>query len=188
MCKKLSSRQGEFATAAGKKSFVQPLARAIALAFLKLRHDLFTPGYARAIIACTGEGNGEEASPQGNSTFPVAGSAMAMFLVDASSLPFAQVGRLDWDLILPVTGLIAAVGLGVWVIMKVKKWREAEAEAVPPTLEEQLAHYQQLVDDGELDPEEFGRIKAQLGVKPDEPTDTPAPPADQPPDSSIKEL
>jgi hypothetical protein len=108
----------------------------------------------------------------------------------AGPLLFGQIGRLEWDLILPVGALIGVVALGIWAIFKVKKWRQEEAEVVGPTLQEQLDHYQKMVDEGMLDPEELARIKAQLDKKPTatEPANEQTPPAaGQPPDTSIRE-
>ncbi len=110
---------------------------------------------------------------------------------EAGSLLFGQVGRLEWDLILPIGALIGVVGLGIWAIVKVRKWRAEDAEEVGPTHKEQLDHYQKMVDEGLLTPEELVRIVAQLDGKPTatEPENDQAPPAaDQPPDTSIREL
>jgi len=104
----------------------------------------------------------------------------------AGAFLFAQRGLMEWDVIVPIGALIGVLGLGVWAIVKVKKWREETAEEVGPTTHEQLEHYQQMVDEGELDPEEFARIKAQLG-KSGMSVPDPTPPADQPPDTSIRE-
>jgi hypothetical protein len=97
----------------------------------------------------------------------------------AGAILFGQV-RLEWDLILACGALLCVVALGVWAIVKVKKWREEEAEEVGPTHQQLLEHYQQMVDDGLLDPDELARVKAQL--------EQVAPPAsDQPPDDTIQE-
>lgn len=108
----------------------------------------------------------------------------------AGSFLFGQVGRLEWDLFLPVGALIGVVALGIWAIVKVKKWREEDAEVVGPTPLEHLDHYQKMVDEGMLDPQELDRIKAQLEKEahPTEPANDQTPPAaDQPPDTSIRE-
>lgn len=104
----------------------------------------------------------------------------------AGMVLFAQNGIvIQWDLILAVGALIGVVALGTWAIYTAKKWRDSTAQDVPLARDELLAHYQKLVDEEELDPEEFARIKAQL----DSPV--PAKPLprslDQPPDASIRE-
>ena len=107
----------------------------------------------------------------------------------AGSLVFAQAGRVEWVLLVPVGALIGVLALGVWAIYKVKKWREETAEEVGPTSHEQLDHFQQMVDEGQLDPEEFARIKTQLDAKPLPPEHgkTDPPKSEQPPDTGIRE-
>lgn len=103
----------------------------------------------------------------------------------AGMILFAQNGFIQWDLMLAVGALVAVVALGTWAIYAAKKWRDNLAQDAPVTRDEQIARYQKMVDDGELDPEEFARIKTQL--------DNPAPatqqphPLDQPPDTSFRE-
>jgi hypothetical protein len=102
---------------------------------------------------------------------------------EAGSLLFGQVGRLEWDLILPVGALIGVGALGIWAIVKVKKWRVEEAE-------EQIDHYQKMVDEGMLDPQELARIKAQLvkeAHRGGTANDLTPPATGQPPDTSIRE-
>jgi hypothetical protein len=93
-----------------------------------------------------------------------------------------------WDLCLAVGGLLGVVALGIWAVYKVKRWREESAAPTEAAPAQQLDHYQQMVADGLLDPEEFTRIKARLETQapPTAPGD-PAPPPDQPPDTSIQE-
>src|SRR5438270_214641 len=105
---------------------------------------------------------------------------------EAGPLLFGQVGRLEWDLILPVGALIGVVALGIWAIVTVKKWRVEDAEVAGPTHQEQLDHYQKMVDEGLLDPQELARIKGQLDGKTTatEPANDQTPPAaGQPPDT-----
>ena len=95
-----------------------------------------------------------------------------------------------WDVWLAVAGLLGVVAIGIWAIYWVKRWHEEAVEVGMLSHAEQLDHYQKMVDDGELDPEEFARIKAQMEMRagqvaPD-PEKTP-PPANQPPDTSIQE-
>jgi hypothetical protein len=98
----------------------------------------------------------------------------------AGALLFGQF-RLEWDLILASGALLCVVALGVWAIVKVKKWREEEAEEVGPTHEQLLERYQQMVDEGLLDQQELARVKAHLDQNA-------PPPSDQPPDTSIREI
>jgi Tfp pilus assembly protein PilE len=88
-----------------------------------------------------------------------------------------------WDVWLAVAGLLAVVALGTWAIYWVKRWREEAVEAVTLSHAEQLERYQKMVDDGDLAPDEFARIKAHLEMRA---AQTP-PPANQPPDTSIQE-
>ena len=109
----------------------------------------------------------------------------------AGMVLFSQVRLLDWDFWLPVGAFIGVLALGFWALYRVKRWREETAEKsvpLPPT--EQLAHYQKMVDDGLLDPEEFARIKARMEmiVSPlPSKIDKSQPPANQPPDASFRE-
>jgi hypothetical protein len=88
-----------------------------------------------------------------------------------------------WDVWLAVAALLGIVALGAWAIYWVKRWREEAVEADKLSDAEQLDRYQKMVDEGDLDPEEFARIKAHLEIRAGK---TP-PPANQPPDTSIQE-
>lgn len=103
---------------------------------------------------------------------------------------FAQVGFfVRPDFCLPVVALIIVVGLGIWVIWR---WRTGLAEEPPPSLDQQIEHYSQMVERGELDSQEFARIVAQLekqAAGADAPHEDVEPPKDdQPPDTSIREM
>jgi hypothetical protein len=89
-----------------------------------------------------------------------------------------------WDVWLAVAGLLAVVALGTWAIYWVKRWREEAIEVGTLSLAEQLDRYQKMVDEGDLAPEEFARIKAHLEMRA---AQTSPPPANQPPDTSIQE-
>jgi hypothetical protein len=106
----------------------------------------------------------------------------------ADMVLFAQTGTLfDWELCLPTGALVAFVALGIWAIVKVKRWHD-EAEEI--RREEQITQYEKLAEDGLLDPEELARIKARLEARfdPTAPnTDGTSPLPTQPPDSSIQE-
>jgi hypothetical protein len=57
--------------------------------------------------------------------------------------------------------LVAAlVGGGVVIVWAARRYKRPAAERW--TVEEELAHYQTLLEDGELSPEEFERIRARL--------------------------
>lgn len=116
-----------------------------------------------------------------------------MWMVHPSSggvILFAQVGRLEWDLVVPVGALIGVVALGIWAIVKIKRWREQTVFDDALTPEQILLHYQSMVEDGSLEPDEFARIKAQMEAQ-TRPTPTHSDvgqlPAPQPPDSSVHE-
>jgi hypothetical protein len=89
-----------------------------------------------------------------------------------------------WDLALTAGGLIGVLALGVWAIYRMKRWREEDALEAPLSPDEQLQHYQKMVEDGLLDPQDFARIQARMQPKPAEPT---PPSSNQPPDTSIRE-
>jgi hypothetical protein len=96
-----------------------------------------------------------------------------------------QTWFINWEIALAVGALIGVVALGTWAIYKAKEWREETAQDAPLSRHELLKHYQELVDAGSLDQEEFDRIKAELTQNP---ADIPVPqPKDQPPDTSIRE-
>ena len=106
----------------------------------------------------------------------------------ANAVLFAE--RTIWhlDLWLAVGALLGVVGLGIWAIYKVKRWREEDAEHVPLSPLQQIENYQKLVDDGLLDPEEFAQIKARLETRANAaPTHADNPSSNQPPDTSIHE-
>jgi hypothetical protein len=89
--------------------------------------------------------------------------------------------RLLWGTLV----LAAAIAVGVMVIAILKRWREYET-AEEPSANEQLAHFRQLYEQGELSDDEFARIKARLSEQLRQELDMPAaPPTDEePPDSS----
>lgn len=108
-----------------------------------------------------------------------------MWTVLASALLFAQDRLvLQWDLAIAIGGLIGVLALGTWAIYKAKEWRDDTAQEAPDVPSESLEHYQEMVDEGTLDPEEFARIKARLTSPP---PDAIMSKDDQPPDTSIRE-
>jgi hypothetical protein len=103
---------------------------------------------------------------------------------------WGQVGLFfRWDILLPVGLLIVVLGFGFWAFMRVRSWRaEMLEEDTSPA--DQIDHYEKMVEDGLLDPEELARIKARMVQKlmePDMNHDDPAPPPSPPPDTSIHE-
>jgi hypothetical protein len=66
----------------------------------------------------------------------------------------------DFELIALAAVLAGMVAAGALAVYRVKRWRNESEE--PATVEDQIEHYQSLVDEGELDPEEFDRIRARL--------------------------
>ena len=104
---------------------------------------------------------------------------------------FGQVGLFwQWDLCLPIGATVGIAALGLWVILKAKRWRDEAAEFGPISPDEQIGQFQKMVEEGILDPEELARIKARLESRadPETPkTDATDPPPNQPPGTSIQE-
>lgn len=108
----------------------------------------------------------------------------------AGTFLFGQADLLEPDLCLPVGAMIGVVALGLWAIIKVKRWRDEAAEIRGVSHNDQVAQYEQLANDGHLSPEELARIKAQMEARFDPlaaPADQVPPPPNQPPDTSIQE-
>ncbi len=98
----------------------------------------------------------------------------------------------NWDLILASGALVVLVALAIWTVIKVKKWREQDANEVVPTTRDELEPFCKMAEDGVLEPDELARImQTHLDISPGpaQPPGEPASPAsDQPPDASIREL
>jgi hypothetical protein len=95
-----------------------------------------------------------------------------------------------WDFWLAATALLTVLLLGAFAIYLardfVKRW-EKSVTVEQPTEADRLAPYSKMVDDGELSPEEFARIMAQMeGRAPPADFDKP-PTANPPPNTSIQE-
>jgi hypothetical protein len=86
---------------------------------------------------------------------------------------FAQL-RFDPELLVLGVLLIVLIVAGCIAVARVRRWRQEDA--APVTLEEQIKSYGELVERGELAPQEFERIKARLEQKA----------ADVPPDTRIQ--
>jgi hypothetical protein len=81
-----------------------------------------------------------------------------------------------------VVAFAGAIGLGVAVFVWMRNWRRRLAEEAAP--EEPIETYQQMLDEGLIEAEEFERIAARLREKPNDSAagDSPAaPPAAGPP-------
>jgi hypothetical protein len=108
----------------------------------------------------------------------------------ASAALFGQVGSfLDLEFCVPMGVLIGLVAFAIWAVMWIRRWREERIDDGGIAPQEMLDHYQKMVDDGLLDPEEFTRIKARLDqvYAPPADTDLAPPQPDQPPDTSVQE-
>ena len=87
----------------------------------------------------------------------------------------AQSGMFNLDLCLASAALFGVLGLGFWAIMTVKRWREEDV--LDPPASGTLDHFQQMVDDGLLDAEEFAQIQARLDATDADREEASAPPA-----------
>jgi hypothetical protein len=114
----------------------------------------------------------------------------------AAAILFAQVGNdlrpnappaSPWEIWLALGGFVGAVALGCWAIYRVKRWREETVQEELLSPQQQLDHYQKMVDDGLLDPNEFAQIKAHMEAFSAPAPANPPPSANQPPDTSFHE-
>ncbi|MSQ94831.1 MAG: hypothetical protein EXR98_09785 [Gemmataceae bacterium] len=103
------------------------------------------------------------------------------------SFPGRLSDRSGWEFCLPAAVLIGVLGLGIWAVLKIKRWHDEECASEIVATEQQLEHYQQMVDDGLLDPEEFARIKTQFEARLADQASIREGPPNQPPDTSIQE-
>ena len=81
---------------------------------------------------------------------------------------------LNLDLVLAALGLVAAVLVGVIIILWVQRWQRCSVDSSDPGVE--LDNYRDLFRRGLLSPEEFERIRTRLEGKssPKLPPDPPA--------------
>ena len=89
------------------------------------------------------------------------------------------------DFCLPAGVLIGLLALGFCVFLMIKRWRQETIEASILSPQDQLDHFQKMVEAGLLDPEEFARIKTEMdrrasAIIPD--ANEPSPPPHQPKD------
>lgn len=75
---------------------------------------------------------------------------------------FAQV-RFDPELLVLGVLLIVLIVAGCIAVARVRRWRQEDA--TPVSLEDQIKSFGELVERGELGPQEFERIKARLEQK-----------------------
>jgi len=150
---------------------------------------------------CTGEGSwlgldrrdGERGNHPEATTFPpwLEVTMWTFHACNVDTLLFAQVGQfLRWDVCLPIGLLFSVLVLGFWVVARIRRWRAELAEEESAAAEElSLDHFQKLVEDGLLDPQEYERIKARLDAAPSDmqPKNDKTNPSDnQPPDTSFR--
>ena len=50
----------------------------------------------------------------------------------AGAVLFGQAEPREWDFCLPAGVLVGVLGLGIWAILKVKRWREEDVDAGAP--------------------------------------------------------
>lgn len=89
-----------------------------------------------------------------------------------------QILFFEWDTLWRMAIMVGVCALGTWIIIRFKRWRLEISEQSATAPEEQLDHYQQMVEDGLLDPDEFARIKDHMKKQASE---GPAQPQDPPP-------
>ena len=68
----------------------------------------------------------------------------------------------DWELILVLVVFSFLVGLGLWCILKVKRWGQRQETLTP---QEELAGHQAMLEQGLLTQEEFERVRARLEAR-----------------------
>lgn len=92
-----------------------------------------------------------------------------MASVAAPTLPATCLAqwRVDPELLILSVFLFALIVAGAMVVARARRWRSEDL--CPRTPEEQLRSYEAMVERGELAPEEFAKIKAQLELKRMEP-------------------
>jgi outer membrane biosynthesis protein TonB len=71
---------------------------------------------------------------------------------------------------------VGAILVGALVIAWLNRWRKRQRDA-GLSAGDQLAHFRQLYEQGELSPEEFGRIRGLLGERLRQEMQVPVPPA-----------
>lgn len=69
----------------------------------------------------------------------------------------------DFPLLWALLPLVLLLLLAAWIIARVRRWREEEAGELTPG--DELTHYRELYEQGDLDEEEYQRIRALLGQR-----------------------
>jgi hypothetical protein len=101
----------------------------------------------------------------------------------AGNVLIGQVGRYEREVCLPVGVLVGVVALGIGAVVWVRRWKQEYTEQTSLAPEDQLDHYEQMVEEGLLQPDEFARIKEGLN-KPNEAPRVPPPDPSSSHDSS----
>lgn len=106
--------------------------------------------------------------------------------VGGAPILFGQFGAfLTWDVCAAALALVVIVSVGIWIIWRTRTGLAEEEQ--PASVDQQLGHYAELLETGEIDEAEFQRIKARL-ENPTVPGDDDPPKDDQPPDTSIRAM
>jgi hypothetical protein len=66
---------------------------------------------------------------------------------------------------LPLGILVGVLVLGIGVFVWVRRWRQEYVEDSSSWPQHVLSHYEKMVEEGSLHPDEFARIKARLDQK-----------------------
>ena len=105
-----------------------------------------------------------------------------------NALLFGQILRFERAICLPLGSLVGLIALGIWAVMRVKRWHQENEAELPTSSQELLNHYEEMVEKGLMLPDELARIKAQwnqqTGAGPaqsDKPAPRRNPPTDSPP-------
>ena len=80
--------------------------------------------------------------------------------------------------------LVGVLALGIWVMVWIRRWRQEEIGQDSTSPQDQINRYQEMVEEGLLDPDELARIK-DLMNRPDKTPDQPlgpSPPTNEPTD------
>lgn len=70
----------------------------------------------------------------------------------------------NFPLLWALLPLIVVLLLAAWAISLVRRWRQEE-QPVSLSAGEQLSHFRELYEQGELDEEEYQRIRGKLGAR-----------------------
>jgi hypothetical protein len=81
---------------------------------------------------------------------------------------------IDWELTALTLVLLVLLFVAFVVVMRLRRWRQQDVAAAP-TPQQQLEQYQEMLDEGLLEKDEFDRLRQALerrnaGAPPDPPT------------------